>query len=545
MEAHLYARWSSKEQKHGNTIPRQRDITSSCAEAQQWPVASSFYDDGVSAWTGSNITSGNLAKFIDGLGENGGHGKVLIVEQLDRLTRCPPLEVLNWMQRAVATGLAIYTVNDGMMITQQRLKGEPFAIMQIVMNAFRGFSESETKHERGTDNWRRKRDAAVEGEPMTARAPAWLRVIRQDGKRQFQVIEARAQVVRRIYEMALSGKGKVAIARNLNREKVPPFGRSKVGWQDSYIKKILANESVIGRYQPHRKSRKDERRIPVGDPIDGYFPAVVEEAIFAAVQSRRPQTTYAAGRRFANLWSGIARCHECGSAMNLRARGSVRRASGTIAREDYLICRAATLSRCTSYVHFNYTKLTANIFDIMLHLAVDDRYFAANEAPELENELAAVDRSLKVATRQAKSLLNLFIEDESDVLVGDEYRAARSRLKSLKEQRAKLRESLDAAKKAATPENHFMRVEDMRRLIDSDDVDVRDEARITIKSALDDLVEAFDFSGCGRAVLRLRGGVRHIVVRKDGTIEADLPVFREHANERDPDSVQQYFRRLV
>lgn len=320
MEAHLYARWSSKEQKYGNTIPRQQDITTRGAESQQWPVASSFYDDGVSAWTGTNITSGNLAKFIDGLGENGGHGKVLVVEQLDRLTRCPPLEVLNWMQRATATGLAIYTVNDAMMISQQRLRDEPFAIMQIVMNAFRGFSESQIKHERGTDNWKRKRDAAVQGEAMTARAPAWLRVIKRDGKRRFEVIDGRAQVVRRIFEMALSGKGKVAIARILNSEKVPPFGRSKIGWQDSYIKKILTNEAVIGRFQPHRKSRKDVRRTPVGDPIDDYFPAVVEESMFAAVQRKRPQTTFAAGRRFANLWSGIARCHECGSAMNLRAR---------------------------------------------------------------------------------------------------------------------------------------------------------------------------------------------------------------------------------
>src|SRR6188768_472337 len=111
MEAHLYARWSSKEQKHGNTIPRQRDITTRCAEAEAWPVASSFYDDGMSAWTGSNITRGNLAKFIDGLGADGGHAKVLVVEQLDRLTRRPPLDVLNWMQRATGTGLAIYTVN--------------------------------------------------------------------------------------------------------------------------------------------------------------------------------------------------------------------------------------------------------------------------------------------------------------------------------------------------------------------------------------------------------------------------------------------------
>ena len=543
MEAHLYARWSSREQKHGNTIPRQREIATQCAEAKGWRIASSFYDDGMSAWTGSNIRKGKLAEFINGFGADGGHEKVLVVEQLDRLTRRPPMDVLMWMQRVTATGLAIYTANDGMIITQDRLREEPFAIMQIVMNAFRGFSESQTKHERGTDNWQRKRDAAVHGEAMTSRAPAWLRVVRQGKKRRFEVIEPRGKVVERIFHLALAGKGKVAIARLLNEEGVPPFGPSKVGWQDSYIKKILATEAVVGRYQPHRKSRNDERRTPVGDPIDGYFPAVVNEAMFAQVQNKRPQTTYAAGRRFANLWSGIAHCEECGGAMNFRTRGTSRRASGRIVRDDYLICRAATLKRCESYVYFNYTKLTDNIFDIMLHLALDDRYFEQGEAGQLENELAVVERAIRVTTARAKSLLRLLNEDEDDSLIEDEYRALRLRLKSLKEEQRKLRARLDELKRAETPDLHYQRVAEMRRLIDSDDSDVRDEARATIKAALDELVEVFAFSGNGRAVLRLRGGVRHILVRKDGTIDADVPVFREHSTERDSVPVQHYFRR--
>lgn len=546
MEAHLYARWSSREQKHGNTIPRQREITTRTAHAQTWRVASTFYDDGISAWTGSNITKGRLAVFIESLGVDGGHGKVLVVEQLDRLTRRPPLDVLNWMQQATATGLSIFTANDGMMISQQRLRDEPFAIMQIVMNAFRGYSESQTKHERGIDNWTRKRAAAASGEAMTARAPAWLRVVVRGGMRKFEIIEERAKVVERIFTLALAGKGKVAIARKLNAEGVAPFGSSKIGWQDSYIKKILQNEAVIGRYQPHRKSRHDERRSPVGEVIDGYFPSVIAESVFSAVQQKRPQTRFAAGRRFANLWSGLARCHECGGAMNLRTRGSVRRATGQIVREEYLICRAATLKRCDSYVHFNYTKLTASVFDIMLHLALDDRHFdPAPPTRELENELATVERFIREASSRAKSLLRLLRDDENDLLVEDEYRAVRDRLRQNQDQQAELRAKLDQARRAASPERHLQRVEDMRRLIDSPDEDVRDEARVTVKAALDGLVETFEFSAIGKGVLRLRAGVRHIVVHRDGTIDADVPVFRQHAKRQDCPAVREYFRRMA
>ena len=144
-----------------------------------------------------------------------------------------------------------------------------------------------------------------------------------------------------------------------------------------------------------------------------------------------------------------------------------------------------------------------------------------------------------------QSLLRLLGEDEHDSLVEDEYRAARSRLKIVNQEQTKLRACLDKLQKAASPELHFQRVEDMRRLMESFDGDVRDEARAIIKAALDELVEAFEFSGSGQAVLRLRGGVRHILIRKDGTIAADIPVFRELPSERDSISVQQYFRRLA
>ena len=56
--------------------------------------------------------------------------------------------------------------------------------------------------------------------------PGWL-----DGKTGSPMIvnKAQAKVVQRIFEMAASGLGKRLIARRLNQEKVPTFGKASCG----------------------------------------------------------------------------------------------------------------------------------------------------------------------------------------------------------------------------------------------------------------------------------------------------------------------------
>lgn len=54
---------------------------------------------------------------------------------------------------------------------------------------------------------------------------------------------------------------------------------------------MLDNEAVIGKYQPHKiqiiKGRK--KRVPDGEPIYGYFPAVVDNAAFYKAKRLRAE----------------------------------------------------------------------------------------------------------------------------------------------------------------------------------------------------------------------------------------------------------------
>lgn len=167
------------------------------------------------------------------------------------------------------------------------------------------------------------RNAAREnGRIFTKALPAWLRVNDQ-GK--LVAIPEAAKTIRMIFDLRSKGIGKLTIERKLNAEApwTPPQrkGRGKAGWRASYIQKILGNRAVIGEYQPHvLEGGRGGKRTPVGDPIPGYYPAIVDPALFYAVQPAREGNRGRTGKA-RNLLAHLARCAYCGGPMAYAAKG--------------------------------------------------------------------------------------------------------------------------------------------------------------------------------------------------------------------------------
>src|SRR5262249_34288920 len=110
---------------------------------------------------------------------------------------------------------------------------EPMSLMMAIMELSRGNSESQMKSERVGGAWReKKRRAAENGEPVTARTPAWLRLV--DGK--FEVIETAAETVRQIFRWAIDGHGLTFIMKKLNAAGVTCIGNGKL-WARSSVAK--------------------------------------------------------------------------------------------------------------------------------------------------------------------------------------------------------------------------------------------------------------------------------------------------------------------
>ena len=117
------------------------------------------------------------------------------------------------------------------------------------------------------------------------------------------LIPERAKIVKRLFNLAANGYGTPRIVAKLNKEKVPPIGKTGK-WVKGYIGKILRDRRAIGEYQP----RKGKKREPDGDPVPNYFPAAVTEKEFFAARAGAAERGKLRGRlgtQHVNIFAGL------------------------------------------------------------------------------------------------------------------------------------------------------------------------------------------------------------------------------------------------
>jgi Recombinase len=169
-------------------------------------------------------------------------------------------------------------------------------------------------------HWKQAKQIMIK--KLTA-CPGWLGL--SEDRTSFIFIPERAEVVRRIFEASISGLGGYTIAKQLNTKKVPPFGPSSK-WDQSTIHNLLRNRATIGEHQP--KQYRNRKEFPVGDPVPGYYPPVIDEGVFQAAQVARQKNLASGrgrkGRLITNLFAGIPTCAYCGSAVKFYSNGHAK-----------------------------------------------------------------------------------------------------------------------------------------------------------------------------------------------------------------------------
>ncbi len=322
-KAYSYLRISTDQQKVGDGIRRQMDMSREYAERHDYELVDTMSDIGISAFKGKNVTEGALGVFIDAI-EAGKieKGSVLLVESLDRLSRKTVLEAFNQFTSILQLGIGIVTLTDNQHYTAESLSaniGQLFTSLGIMIRAN---EESEIKSKRLRAAWVRKRKN-VDQRKMTSLIPAWLEI--SDDKKTFHINEAKADTVRHIFKLSLDGMGIYSIARNLNenREKYPPIARVDK-WHTSYISKILHSPATYGMFQSQEVI--NGKRTACGEPFEDYYPPVIDKDTFNLVQSRMAdRTDSGAGRKgkdFSNLFSGLLKCGSCGGTVQMRGKGA-------------------------------------------------------------------------------------------------------------------------------------------------------------------------------------------------------------------------------
>ncbi|MDX0658357.1 recombinase family protein [Sinorhizobium medicae] len=319
-KAYSYIRMSTDIQLRGDSLRRQTEASKKYATENDLELIEDFKleDIGVSAFQGKNVAQGSLGKFLALVEEEQiPKGSYLIVESLDRISRQNPHAATALFLQILQAGINIVTLTDNHVYRADGGNFSDIIISVVIMS--RAYEESRTKSLRVGAAWENKR-RNIHERKLTRVAPIWLKL--SEDRTSFELIPERVAVLRAIFDEADLGKGSLQIARRLNQEGVPTFAPSK-GWYESYVSKVLTNRAAIGEFQPHRYV--GGKRVPHGEPIADYFPAIVSREQFERIKSgraiRRLRGSGRKGHNNINLFQGVARCGYCDGRMMIVNKG--------------------------------------------------------------------------------------------------------------------------------------------------------------------------------------------------------------------------------
>lgn len=230
--AYSYIRFSSLGQIGNDSVRRQMSRTVEFCQRHNLQLNETRYQDlGVSGWKGKNIESGALGDFLHAVKAGKiPKGSVLIVENFDRFSRLKPRKAYEKLAEIIESGVDVVTLEDGKFHTPKTLDDFATLVSSLAVMQ-RANEESNRKSELTGSAWKHKRKMAIEKkEVMTGHCPAWLRL--KADKSGFEPIPERIAVLHRIITLVKEGKGKREIARKLDAEKVPVWGRAKT-WRES------------------------------------------------------------------------------------------------------------------------------------------------------------------------------------------------------------------------------------------------------------------------------------------------------------------------
>jgi site-specific DNA recombinase len=292
MKAAIYVRVSTAEQAaEGYSIRAQTDRLKAYCVSQGWEIFEFYVDDGYSA---KDTNRPNLKRMMKHIEE--GLIDCVLVYRLDRLTRSVRdlytiLETFDKYDCKFKSATEVYDTTTAM--------GRMFITIVAALAQW----ERENTGERIRMGMEQK---AREGNWVINLAPYGYEIDKEN--KTLVVNEYEATIVKKIYDMYLSGKGMIKIATELNRINI----RTKTDsiWSGIKVKYILTNPLYIGTMRYNYRVNKENYF-----EVEKAHPAIISEDIFEntqkVVKSRKVVHPRAATSEF--IFSGIAKCARCGS----------------------------------------------------------------------------------------------------------------------------------------------------------------------------------------------------------------------------------------
>lgn len=307
--AYSYLRFSTPQQADGDSLRRQLALVQAWLKKHpnvRLDTSVTLEDPGVSALLGNHRKNKKhaLALFLELVeAKRILPGSYLIVENLDRLSRENPIESMPFVLSLIKAGIRIVQLSPYECVYD--LSMDQGKLISMLSELSRGHGESRLKQDRVGEAWAEKKRQAREGVPIGKQVPGWLAF--EDGR--YVVKPGAREAIRFMFRASAEGKGYLAITRALSERGLVAWTRSGT-WRRSYVARVLTNRAVLGEYQPYKGH---QGRTKDGEPIPGYYPAVVTEEEWNAARGARavragkcgrPTTKRAATSPFAGLlWS--------------------------------------------------------------------------------------------------------------------------------------------------------------------------------------------------------------------------------------------------
>ncbi len=287
-----YVRWSTEPQEEGNSEQRQLDSINKAADALGRTPVKVFYDRGISAAEGANLTQGwaQLKAVI-------GKGDVILVERTDRICRQKLGEFLPVIKEIVKDKGAYIKLTspsyNGMVLSRDNYDSDWNILVSNKVDSEEQIKRTE-RTRLGVDTMKKKLRSGKWAK--VAKVPWWI--ISDKEKQCYTVDEEKANVVRDIFAMYNAGISARKIVDKLNK-----YGKKE--WFTSTVWGILTSKAVLGYF-----NRCEEN-------VSLYPPIITPEVYWSAQEKRRHRRYTGAETDDVkiNLLKSLVYCAECGRPM--------------------------------------------------------------------------------------------------------------------------------------------------------------------------------------------------------------------------------------
>ena len=442
-----YIRWSSGKQKLGDSERRQLETAQVWLDENGYTVNKDYVltDDGKSGYYSENFgEDGALGKFI--IQVKAGKipkGTILIIEDFSRFSRAQVSIAQQRFLELINNDIRIYIVKD-----KKEYNKKDHDLVNMIVSLAKMTSaheESERKSLHLTQFWQEARKKAGNCESndypvlLPSNAPDWLRKVKRNGQKFFEIIPERGEVINRIFSLADEGGmdglglGSTMIVRVLESEGIKPFKGERtntaVTFNDSYVLRLLKDKRILGFLQPHKNpidaDTGKRKHVPIGELISNYFPPVISKELFDRVgekiKQRRLYSGATASKRFSNLFTKLGKCSYCGNSMTLFTKRGSKKEGG---KSSYLQCSEGTKhKKCGNKAVRYFDTFEKSVIHSLMEIDLSALFAQDNETENIllnqyrERKYIAETKLIEIALelKNAVKLLLKFPDDE-DIL---------------------------------------------------------------------------------------------------------------------------------